>query len=240
MPTLWTTRGNNFATDELVTAVEHVARRVRREYPGAILGVGDMSQKAGGDSVLHPRTRTGATSTSSTTPSTSAASRWPPPTRCRATRSSTCARASRCRPSTAWSSAPSRRASSTSSATGRWCARCSRTGHRDPVPVHPRALARAPARRGRRSRAKTRRCSSAPRPSCTSRATRRRTTITCTSASSAPPRSRLRLPRRRAGALVEEALQVHGADGAARRRGRAGRRAGPAHRHRPLATRRLT
>ena len=53
VPTLWTTRGNNFATDELVAAVEHAARRVRREYPGAILGVGDMSQRGGGDSVLH-------------------------------------------------------------------------------------------------------------------------------------------------------------------------------------------
>jgi penicillin-insensitive murein endopeptidase len=53
IPTLWQTRGNNFATDELVTAVEHVARRVRREYPGAILGVGDMSQRGGGGNVLH-------------------------------------------------------------------------------------------------------------------------------------------------------------------------------------------
>ena len=53
VPPLWQQRGANYATDELVAAVEHVARRVRREYPGALLGVGDMSLKGGGDSVLH-------------------------------------------------------------------------------------------------------------------------------------------------------------------------------------------
>ena len=53
IPALWQKRAANYATDELVAAVEHVARRVRREYPGAILGVGDMSLKGGGDSVLH-------------------------------------------------------------------------------------------------------------------------------------------------------------------------------------------
>ena len=45
----------------------------------------------------------------------------------------------------------------------------------------------------------------------------------------------LRLQGLGAGALVEEALQVHGADGAARRRRRARRRAGAAHRHRSLS-----
>ena len=53
IPHLWQVRGANYATDELVAAVEHVAARVRREYPGAILGIGDMSIKGGGDSVLH-------------------------------------------------------------------------------------------------------------------------------------------------------------------------------------------
>lgn len=53
IPPLWQQRGANYATDELVAAVEHVARRVSREYPGAILGVGDMSLKGGGDSILH-------------------------------------------------------------------------------------------------------------------------------------------------------------------------------------------
>jgi len=53
VPNLWVQRGAFYATDELVAAVQHVARRVRREYPGAILGIGDMSMKGGGDSVLH-------------------------------------------------------------------------------------------------------------------------------------------------------------------------------------------
>ncbi|HEX8953095.1 MAG TPA: penicillin-insensitive murein endopeptidase [Polyangia bacterium] len=53
VPHLWQERGANYATDELVAAVEHVAARVRREYPGAQLGVGDMSLRGGGDSVLH-------------------------------------------------------------------------------------------------------------------------------------------------------------------------------------------
>jgi len=53
IPDLWQKRGANFATDELVDAVQHIARRVHREYPGSILGVGDMSLKGGGDSVLH-------------------------------------------------------------------------------------------------------------------------------------------------------------------------------------------
>jgi penicillin-insensitive murein DD-endopeptidase len=53
IPPLWQQRGANYATDELVAAIEHVARRVRREYPGGTLGVGDMSLRGGGDSVLH-------------------------------------------------------------------------------------------------------------------------------------------------------------------------------------------
>lgn len=53
VPNLWQQRQSSYATDELVAAVQHVARRVRREYPGAILGVGDMSLRGGGDSELH-------------------------------------------------------------------------------------------------------------------------------------------------------------------------------------------
>jgi penicillin-insensitive murein endopeptidase len=53
VPPLWQQRGAVFATDELVAAVQHIGRRVRREYPGSTLGVGDMSLKGGGDSVLH-------------------------------------------------------------------------------------------------------------------------------------------------------------------------------------------
>jgi penicillin-insensitive murein endopeptidase len=53
IPPLWAVRETNYATDELVQAIAHVARRVRREYPGGVLGIGDLSQKGGGDSVLH-------------------------------------------------------------------------------------------------------------------------------------------------------------------------------------------
>jgi penicillin-insensitive murein endopeptidase len=53
VPPLWQNRQANFATDELVEALQHVARRVHREYPGSLLGIGDMSQRGGGDSVLH-------------------------------------------------------------------------------------------------------------------------------------------------------------------------------------------
>jgi penicillin-insensitive murein endopeptidase len=53
VPALWQQRQANFATDELVAAIEHIGRRVRREYPGSILGVGDMSLRGGGDSLLH-------------------------------------------------------------------------------------------------------------------------------------------------------------------------------------------
>ena len=50
---LWAARNSNYGTDELVEALQHVARRVHREYPGALLQIGDLSTKGGGDSVLH-------------------------------------------------------------------------------------------------------------------------------------------------------------------------------------------
>jgi penicillin-insensitive murein endopeptidase len=53
VPPLWAARDTRYGTDELVGAIRHVARRVRREYPGALLGIGDLSQRGGGDSVLH-------------------------------------------------------------------------------------------------------------------------------------------------------------------------------------------
>ncbi len=52
-PTLWAVRDTRYGTDELVEALAHAARRVRREYPGALLGIGDLSSRGGGDSVLH-------------------------------------------------------------------------------------------------------------------------------------------------------------------------------------------
>ena len=53
VPPLWVTRDSRFGTDELVGAIERAARRVQREYPGSTLGVGDLSQRGGGDSILH-------------------------------------------------------------------------------------------------------------------------------------------------------------------------------------------
>jgi penicillin-insensitive murein endopeptidase len=53
VPALWAARDTRWGTDELVAALEHAAARVAREYPGSQLGIGDLSQKGGGDSVLH-------------------------------------------------------------------------------------------------------------------------------------------------------------------------------------------
>ena len=53
VPPLWVARGASYGTDELVAAIRHVALRVHREYPGALLQIGDLSVKGGGDSVLH-------------------------------------------------------------------------------------------------------------------------------------------------------------------------------------------
>lgn len=53
VPALWAGRETNWATDELVRAISRAARRVRREYPGGQLGVGDLSARGGGASTLH-------------------------------------------------------------------------------------------------------------------------------------------------------------------------------------------
>jgi penicillin-insensitive murein DD-endopeptidase len=53
VPGLWAVRESAFGTDELVDALRHAARRVRREYPGSLLGIGDLSLRGGGESVLH-------------------------------------------------------------------------------------------------------------------------------------------------------------------------------------------
>ncbi len=53
VPELWRKRGSRYGTDELAFAIARAARRVRREYPGSTLGVGDLSKRGGGDSELH-------------------------------------------------------------------------------------------------------------------------------------------------------------------------------------------
>jgi penicillin-insensitive murein endopeptidase len=53
IPNLWRQRDARYGTDELTSAIIAAARRVRREYPGGTLGIGDLSPRGGGDSKLH-------------------------------------------------------------------------------------------------------------------------------------------------------------------------------------------
>jgi penicillin-insensitive murein endopeptidase len=53
VPALWAARDSSWGTDEMVRLIRGAARRVAREYPGAVLSVGDLSLRGGGDSVLH-------------------------------------------------------------------------------------------------------------------------------------------------------------------------------------------
>ena len=53
IPQLWQDRGANFGTDEMVSAIRRAAKRVAKEYPGAVLGVADLSIPGGGESPLH-------------------------------------------------------------------------------------------------------------------------------------------------------------------------------------------
>jgi penicillin-insensitive murein endopeptidase len=53
IPQLWQDRGANFGTDEMVLAIMRAAKRVAKEYPGATLGVADLSLPGGGESTLH-------------------------------------------------------------------------------------------------------------------------------------------------------------------------------------------
>lgn len=53
VPARWRQRGNNWGTEELVEIVVRAARRVEREFPGATLGVADLSPPGGGGSEWH-------------------------------------------------------------------------------------------------------------------------------------------------------------------------------------------
>jgi penicillin-insensitive murein endopeptidase len=53
IPPRWWERGNNYGTEELVTLIVRVARRVQRESSGPPLGVADLSPAAGGPSLWH-------------------------------------------------------------------------------------------------------------------------------------------------------------------------------------------
>jgi penicillin-insensitive murein endopeptidase len=53
VPPEWAGRGTQYGTDELVGAIERAAARVSDEHPGALLGVGDLSRRGGGDMSFH-------------------------------------------------------------------------------------------------------------------------------------------------------------------------------------------
>ncbi len=59
IPPLWLARNASYGTDELVGMIERAAARVAREYPGAVLGLGDLSLRGGRDSELHRSHRAG-------------------------------------------------------------------------------------------------------------------------------------------------------------------------------------
>jgi penicillin-insensitive murein DD-endopeptidase len=59
VPPLWAARDASWGTEELVGMIERAARRVAREYPGALLGLGDLSLRGGRDSELHRSHRAG-------------------------------------------------------------------------------------------------------------------------------------------------------------------------------------
>jgi penicillin-insensitive murein endopeptidase len=53
VPPLWAVRDSRWGTDELIGGLTRAARRVAREYPGGVLGIGDLSLAGGGPNVLH-------------------------------------------------------------------------------------------------------------------------------------------------------------------------------------------
>jgi penicillin-insensitive murein endopeptidase len=53
IPRVWSDRGLNWGTDELVGIIVRAARRVQLDAPGAPLYVGDMSPRRGGESQWH-------------------------------------------------------------------------------------------------------------------------------------------------------------------------------------------
>ena len=59
VPPLWAAREANYGTDELVDMIRRAARRVAAEYPGGLLGIGDLSLRGGRDSDLHRSHRAG-------------------------------------------------------------------------------------------------------------------------------------------------------------------------------------
>lgn len=53
IPPRWADRGLNYGTDEMIRLLVYLGRRMSREYPGAELGVADISPERGGRSAWH-------------------------------------------------------------------------------------------------------------------------------------------------------------------------------------------
>jgi len=59
VPGPWRERHSNYGTEELVNVVVRAARSVERAYPGSLASVGDLSRRAGGNSVEHKSHQSG-------------------------------------------------------------------------------------------------------------------------------------------------------------------------------------
>ena len=59
IPPRWRHRGLNFGTQELVSVIEYTGRQLADAYPGAVLGVADLSWRNGGPSKWHQSHQTG-------------------------------------------------------------------------------------------------------------------------------------------------------------------------------------
>jgi penicillin-insensitive murein endopeptidase len=59
IPPVWSHRGNNFGTEELVGLVVRAARRVAAESPGSVLNVADLAAESGGKTPWHRTHQTG-------------------------------------------------------------------------------------------------------------------------------------------------------------------------------------
>lgn len=58
-PRRWATRGLRYGTDELISLLVYVGRRIERESPGARVGIADLSPRRGGPSAWHRSHQTG-------------------------------------------------------------------------------------------------------------------------------------------------------------------------------------
>ncbi len=53
IPKRWATRGLNYGTDEMISLLVYMGRAMDQKYPGALIGVADISLPSGGGSAWH-------------------------------------------------------------------------------------------------------------------------------------------------------------------------------------------